>query len=57
MPDWLTRASSGRTRRAWATTPSSAKLRSPGISTRIREPLGNGLLVATNIPVIEMLVV
>src|SRR5882724_7038604 len=57
MPDWVTRAISPRTLRAWATTPSMTKPRSPWISTRRRVPPGRGLLVPTNIPVSEMFVV
>jgi len=57
MPDWVTRAISPRTLRAWATTPSITKPRSPRISTRRRVPPGRGLLVPTNIPVSEMFVV
>src|SRR4051812_19023714 len=58
IPDWLRRASSGGLFRAWATTPSTMNPRSRSTtSMRTREPDDTGLLVATNIPVSEMLVV
>ena len=58
IPDWLRRASSSGLFRACATTPSTMNPRSRSTtSTRTFEPDDTGLLVATNIPVSEMLVV